>query len=170
MANLITYSRMIFLIPIAIYLKIGNYNVALALFIVAAFTDWLDGFVARKTVNVTETGKVMDQIADKVLITGTLAFMIETGDVPAWLVATIVWRDFIVSGTRILAAKTGKVIAANIFGKIKTVSQMALIIFLLSKDLFTSIYVKEILIWTVFLATIFSGTIYLMQNRKVFTI
>ncbi len=165
LANFITYTRMFFLIPISILVYTGNFNVALFLFVIASLTDWLDGFVARKTRTVSETGKVMDQIADKVLITGIMVVFVDVKLLPAWLVIAVVWRDLIVSAVRILAAKGGIVIAANYFGKVKTVSQMVLVIVILMKDIFYNELLIKGLIWIVFIATVLSGVIYLYQNR-----
>ncbi len=171
MANFISFIRMFLLVPIGILLYNNSYTAALWVFVVAALTDWLDGFVARKTNTVTETGKVIDQIADKVLITSTMIFLVDLKELPAWLVVTVVWRDTMVSATRILAAKMGHIIAANIFGKAKTVSQMVLLILILAKDIIP-LYepIKILLVWIVFVFTVISGAIYIYQNRKVFTL
>ena len=165
MANSITYSRMFFLIPIGFALYAGNSMLALVLFVRAALTDWLDGFVARRFDRITETGKVMDQIADKVLITGILIFLVDLKEIPSWLLVSIVWRDLVVSATRILAASTGRIIAANVFGKIKTVFQFVLVIWILSWGFEP---VTTFLVWSVFLLTVLSGVVYVYQNRSVF--
>ena len=165
MANAITVARMLFSIPIGFAIYSERMGIALLLFVVAAFTDWLDGFVARKTKTVTEFGKVMDQIADKVLVNSVFIFALDMGWIPSWLVVAIVWRDMIVSAVRILAAKGGNVIAANVFGKLKTVFQMALIIILLSRNLFNLPLLTTVLIWTVFLLTVLSMVVYIWKNR-----
>jgi CDP-diacylglycerol--glycerol-3-phosphate 3-phosphatidyltransferase len=159
---------MFFVIPIGFAVYYDKFTLSLVLFIIAALTDWLDGFVARKTNTVTDVGKVMDQIADKVLINSVLIFMVDLKMVPSWLVVTIVWRDILVSAVRILAAKKGEIVAANIFGKLKTVFQMTLVIVLLSKDIFRSPLLEISLVWIVFALTVLSMTIYLWENRSVF--
>jgi len=171
LANFISFIRMILLVPVGILLYNNLYTAALWTFVAAVLTDWLDGFVARKTNTVTETGKVIDQIADKVLITSTMIFLVDLKELPAWLVVAVVWRDTMVSATRILAAKMGHIIAANIFGKVKTVSQMVLLILILAKDIIP-LYepIKVLFIWIVFTFTVLSGIIYIYQNRKVFTL
>lgn len=158
---------MAFVVPIAIAIKMGAFNTALILFIVAALTDWLDGFVARRTSTVTEVGKVMDQIADKVLVNSTMIFLVEEGMLPAWLVVVVIWRDLMVSAVRILAAKEGTVVAANVYGKVKTVFQMALLITLLSREVFFSPLLVQLLIWSVLVLTVLSMAVYLYQNGSV---
>ena len=165
MANAITLTRMLFVIPIGFAIYSEKMGVALVLFMVAALTDWLDGFVARKTGTVSEFGKVMDQIADKVLVNSVLIFALDMGWVPSWLVVAIVWRDMIVSAVRILAAKGGNVVAANVFGKLKTVLQMVLIIVLLSRDFLSLPLLTTVLIWTVFSLTVLSMVVYVWDNR-----
>jgi len=167
LANFITYTRMFFTIPIGLALYRGMFNAALMLFVVAALTDWLDGFVARRTGTVSEVGKVMDQIADKVLVNSVAVFLLDLGLVPSWLVISLIWRDLMVSAVRILAAKSGRVIAANVYGKLKTVFQMALFITLLSRNLFRSPLLEEVLIWTVLFLTLLSMTVYIWENRSV---
>ena len=168
MANLITYTRMILSIPILWLMYTEHYDSALVVFIIAALTDWLDGYVARKTNSVSEVGKVMDQIADKILIDAIFIVALDLKWVPSWFVITVVWRDILVSAVRILAAKRGDVLAANIFGKLKTVFQMALVIILLSKGIFFFPALNISMVWIVFILTVLSALIYLVQNRSVF--
>jgi len=168
LANLITYTRMILSIPILYLMYTEHYNSALVVFIIAALTDWLDGFVARKTNSVSEVGKVMDQIADKILIDAVLITALDLAWIPSWIVIAVVWRDIMVSAVRILAAKRGDVLAANIFGKLKTVFQMALVIILLSRSLFFFPILNTSMVWIVFIFTVLSALIYIVQNRSVF--
>ncbi len=170
MANLITFSRMAFVVPIGLAMEMGKMKLALILFVVAALTDWLDGYVARKTNTITETGKVMDQMADKVLITSVMVFLVQMGKISPWLVFLIIWRDVMVSAVRILAAKKGEIIAANIFGKVKTVSQMILVIWILAEGILPQGMVNTILVWVVAISTLLSGFVYLHSNRGVFRI
>ena len=98
--------------------------VAAAIFILASMTDWLDGYLARKNNLVTDFGKFMDPIADKLLVCSALICLVEKGALAAWIVIIIIGREFIISGFRLIAAENGVVIAANYWGKFKTVSQM----------------------------------------------
>lgn len=100
-----------------------------AIFIIASLTDQLDGYIARKTNQVTTFGKFLDPIADKILVLSALVMLVEFGKIPAWIPAIVLTREFLVSGYRLIAVeKGGKVIAASIWGKIKTVTQMIAII------------------------------------------
>ena len=168
MANLITYTRMILSLPILWLMYTEHYNSALVVFIIAALTDWLDGFVARRTNSVSEVGKVMDQIADKILIDAIFIVALDLDWIPSWIVISVVWRDILIGAVRILAAKKGDVLAANIFGKLKTVFQMALVIILLSRNLFFFPVLNTSMVWIVFALTVLSALIYIVQNRSVF--
>lgn len=100
-----------------------------AIFIIASFTDFLDGHIARKNNLVTTFGKFLDPLADKILVLSALVMLVEFGRIPAWIPAIVLTREFLVSGYRLIAVeKGGKVIAASIWGKIKTVTQMIAII------------------------------------------
>ena len=136
--NKITVAR-ILLIPIMIIIPffgleniilgdvtLGNF-IVLIIFLVASFTDFLDGYLARKNNLVTTFGKFLDPIADKLLVLSALIMLVEQGIVPAWIPIIIAAREFIVSGIRMLAAGEGNVIAASWLGKVKTVSQMVAI-------------------------------------------
>lgn len=106
--------------------NVGNL-IELAIFLVASFTDYLDGHIARKNNLITNFGKFLDPIADKLLVLTALIMFVEAGKLPAWIPVIIVAREFMVSGIRMLAAGEGNVIAASMLGKIKTVSQMVAI-------------------------------------------
>ncbi len=105
------------------------------IFVVASLTDMLDGKIARKYNLVTNFGKFMDPLADKLLVCSAMICMIPLGKLPAWFVIVIIAREFIISGFRLVAADNGVVIAASYWGKFKTVSQMFMIILLLIADL-----------------------------------
>ncbi|MDR0958042.1 MAG: CDP-diacylglycerol--glycerol-3-phosphate 3-phosphatidyltransferase, partial [Clostridiales bacterium] len=105
--------------------------VAAGIFIVASLTDFLDGYIARKNNLITNFGIFMDPIADKLLVCSALIAMIQLGDIPAWVVILIVAREFVISGFRLIASDSGTVLAASKWGKIKTVTQMMMTIFLL---------------------------------------
>ena len=105
--------------------------IALVLFCAASFTDYLDGHIARKYNLVTNFGKFMDPLADKLLVCSALICMVQLGQLPAWIVIIIIAREFIISGFRLVASDQGVVIAASMWGKSKTVSQMITIILLI---------------------------------------
>lgn len=107
-------------------INVGNL-IELAIFLIASFTDYLDGHIARKNNLVTNFGKFLDPIADKLLVLTALMMFVEAGKLPAWIPVVIAAREFMVSGIRMLAAGEGNVIAASMLGKIKTVSQMVAI-------------------------------------------
>ena len=108
----------------------SNY-IALVIFCVASLTDMLDGKIARKYNLVTNFGKFMDPLADKLLVSSAMICLVSMGKLPAWIVIVIISREFIISGFRLVASDSGIVIAASYWGKFKTVSQMFMIIFLI---------------------------------------
>ena len=134
-------------------------------FILASVTDWADGYIARKEGIITNFGKFMDPLADKLLVTAAFLCMMAVGVVNIWVVMITLSREFIVTGVRLIAASDGKVIAAGKMGKIKTVWQMLTIIIaiLTGKTLFT-----DILFWISALLTAISGYGYIKDNLHVF--
>lgn len=108
--------------------------IAAAIFILISGTDWLDGYLARSRNEITNFGKFMDPLADKILVTAALLALIELGSLPSWVVLIILAREFIVSGVRMMAAGEGVVIAASWYGKFKTVFQMMAVILFVIKD------------------------------------
>lgn len=147
---------------------------ALVIFIIASFTDFLDGYLARKLNLVTNLGKFMDPLADKMLVTAAMIAILDKGDLlpagilPAWIVVFILLREFIVSGIRLVAASENKVIAANYLGKVKTVVQMLMIIvYLIPIDiLFINILAMALAYLALFL-TLISGFEYVWQNKHI---
>lgn len=144
-------------------------------FAVASFTDFLDGYLARKNNLVTDFGKFMDPLADKCLTTAAFLYMLADGVCHPVVLAVILFREFAVAGVRMLAAETGTVIAANMWGKVKTVLQMLTIIFYYfvgalagPTDVGFVSFVTIVLCWFCGAATLLSGGIYLWQNRKLF--
>lgn len=144
-------------------------------FAVASFTDFLDGYLARKNNLVTDFGKFMDPLADKCLTTAAFLYMLADGVCHPVVLAVILFREFAVAGVRMLAAGTGTVIAANMWGKVKTVLQMLTIIFYYfvgalagPTDVMAVSLITQILCWLCGAATLLSGGIYLWQNRKLF--
>lgn len=134
--NKLTVARMILVPFLVIFMLTGwgreaNRWICLAIFVAASVTDWFDGHLARKYNLITNFGKFMDPLADKLLVCSAMICMIELDRLPAWVVIIIIGREFIISGFRLIAAENGVVIAANYWGKFKTVSQMIMIILLI---------------------------------------
>ena len=149
--------------------------IALVLFCLASFTDFLDGYIARKYNQVTDFGKFMDPLADKCLTTAAFIYMVTDHVCSPIVLAVILFREFAVAGVRMLAAETGTVIAANMWGKVKTVLQMLTIIFYYfvgalagPTDVGFVSFITIVLCWLCGAATLLSGGIYLWQNRKLF--
>ena len=140
--------------------------VALIIFSLAATTDWLDGYLARKLELISDFGKFMDPLADKMLTTAAFLIFIDQGLLASWIVFVILTREFIVSGLRMTAASKGTVIAATWSGKFKTVLQFILVIVLLIQPTLTLINV--VLIYTMTIATVVSGIEYVVKNLNVF--
>lgn len=146
----------------------ANRYISLILFVAASITDWFDGYLARKNHLVTNFGKFMDPLADKLLVCSAMICMIELGRLSAWFVIIIIGREFIISGFRLIAAENGIVIAANYWGKFKTVSQMIMIILLiLHFDLSVFVILEQIFIWLSLALTVISLMTYIWQNRSV---
>jgi len=145
--------------------------IAAALFIIAALTDSLDGYLARSRNLVTDFGKFMDPLADKLLVCSALICFVQLGSVPAWVVIVIIAREFAITGLRTLAASDGIVISASKWGKAKTMSQMiAIVIILFNNWPFSLINfpADTIMIYVATILTIYSGIDYFILNRKVF--
>jgi len=152
-----------------------NYLIAGILFAVASFTDFLDGYLARKHNLVTDFGKFMDPLADKMLTTAAFIYMLKDGICHPVVLALILFREFAVAGVRMIAAESGTVIAANIWGKLKTVLQMLTILIYYfgaalsgPADIMAVSLVTMVLCWAVAAVTLLSGVIYLWQNRSCF--
>ena len=170
--NKLTVTRMIIVPFLVVFLLTGwggdaNRYISLALFVVASVTDWFDGYLARKNNLVTNFGKFMDPLADKLLVCSAMICMIELNRLPAWFVIIIIGREFIISGFRLIAAENGIVIAANYWGKFKTASQMIMIILLILH--FDGIFVtlEQLFIWLSLALTIISLITYIWQNKSV---
>ena len=170
--NKLTIARMIIVPFLVIFLLAGwggeaNRYISLTLFVVASVTDWFDGYLARKNNLVTNFGKFMDPLADKLLVCSAMICMIDLKRLSAWFVIIIIAREFIISGFRLIAAENGIVIAANYWGKFKTASQMIMIILLILH--FDGIFVilEQIFIWLSLALTIISLITYIWQNRTV---
>lgn len=161
-------------------INVGNL-IELAIFLIASFTDYLDGHIARKNNLVTNFGKFLDPIADKLLVLTALMMFVEAGKLPAWIPVVIAAREFMVSGIRMLAAGEGNVIAASMLGKIKTVSQTVAISLafvdnnsfmaftskcLCLPELILNILMSLAMIVSV-VATIWSGVDYFVKSKDV---
>ncbi|OAA31236.1 CDP-diacylglycerol--glycerol-3-phosphate 3-phosphatidyltransferase [Kosmotoga arenicorallina S304] len=163
--NLLTLSRIVLTIPLValLYYEPKEWAIwSFAIFIIASVTDYLDGKLARKLNQVSTLGKFLDQISDKILITSLFLVFMFIGKVNFWLVFLIIFRDTFVSGIRMLAASEGVIIAANYFGKFKTVSQIILLCFLYLQvitnwDITAFVILLQ---WIVALITLFSGIVY----------
>ena len=142
--------------------------IALALFIIASLTDLLDGKIARKYNLVTNFGKFMDPLADKLLVCSALICLIELNALPAWMVIIIISREFIISGFRLIASDNGVVIAASYWGKFKTTFQMVSVV-LLILDIPALAFVTTICVWIALLLTIVSLVDYIYKNHKILT-
>ena len=141
--------------------------IAVALFVAASLTDFLDGHLARKYHLVTNFGKFMDPLADKLLVSAAMICLVEMGRLPAWIVIIIISREFIISGFRLIASDNGVVIAASYWGKFKTVFQMAMIIVLICNLGGAFVWVETALIWISLILTVVSLADYVVKNIDV---
>ena len=171
--NKLTVARMI-LVPFLVLFMLtdlggeANRYIALAIFVVASVTDWFDGKLARKYNLVTDFGKFMDPLADKLLVSSAMICLVSLNRIPAWVVIVIISREFIISGFRLVASDAGVVIAASWWGKIKTVVQMIMVIVLiLSIHNPVVAVIEQILIYLALVLTVVSLLDYLIKNWKV---
>ena len=156
---------MILVIPF-VALMLNGYDLwAVAVFIIASLTDLLDGKIARKYNLITDFGKFMDPLADKLLVCAAMICLVEMGRLPAWMVIVIISREFIISGFRLVASDNGVVIAASYWGKFKTTFQMLMIIVLNLGGVFDMIGL--VLTWIALILTVVSLIDYLVKNKQV---
>ena len=142
--------------------------IALVIFCVASLTDMLDGKIARKYNLVTNFGKFMDPLADKMLVCSAMICLVSMQILPAWVCIIIVARDFIISGFRLIAADKGTVIAASYWGKFKTTFQMLMVIFMIADIQLKNLGIlTQILMWVALILTIVSLVDYLVKNKNV---
>lgn len=168
--NKLTMFRVI-LIPffvVFLLVDITTYDkwIALAIFIVASLTDLLDGKIARKYNLVTNFGKFMDPLADKLLVCSALICLVSLGKIAAWMVIVIIAREFIISGFRLIASDNGVVIAASYWGKFKTTFQMVMICLMIA-DIEQISLVTNIVMWAAVILTVVSLVDYLVKNKDV---
>lgn len=183
--NKLTIFRVILIVPFVFFMElpqlytlfgsveyntIVNYSswIALVLFILASLTDLMDGYIARKYDLVTTFGKFMDPLADKLLVSAALILLVAKGSISATFVIIILSREFIISGFRLVGADKGIVIAASMWGKVKTVFQMVMIGMMIP-DIEWKIYevTTNVVMWIAILLTIISLIDYLVKNKEV---
>ena len=171
--NKLTVARVI-LIPFFVFFLLNDSMnpyfkwVALAIFILASLTDLLDGKIARKYNLVTDFGKFMDPLADKLLVCSAMIGLIELGRIEAWIVIVIIAREFIISGFRLIAADNGRVIAASYWGKFKTTFQMFMVILMIANIGMTPFpLITQIIKWIALVLTLVSLVDYLIKNKDV---
>ena len=188
--NKLTVFRVILILPFVLLL-LGSYEqwgwfsglfanlgrevpeyLALLVFVVASLTDLLDGKIARKYNLVTNFGKFMDPLADKLLVCAALIVLVEMKRIPSWIVVIIISREFVISGFRLIAADKGQVIAANYWGKFKTTFQMIMICMMIVEDapfLQGGIFavLTDFVMWIALALTVISLADYILKNRSV---
>ncbi len=164
-ANKITVLR-ILLIPVFLLLAYGEHRVAaLLVYLIACLSDFADGYIARHYHQITNFGKFMDPLADKMLVLAAMCWFIENGQIPGWVVAVVLFREFAVSGLRLIAVEQNRVIAAAWSGKIKTATTMVALALMMVFPVRGLNVVCSILI---LLTTVYSGVEYFLKNRDVF--
>lgn len=149
---------------------IDNETLGVVVFLLAALTDFLDGYLARKRNQVTTLGKLLDPIADKLLMSAAFISLVEVGVAPAWMVVIVVGREFAVSGLRSVAATQGITIGASVWGKYKTVSQVVAVVLLIvgRKYLGAYFFLGQVALWAVVILALLSGADYFLKfSRKL---
>jgi len=170
--NKLTIARMLVVPIFIVVLMLEYYVISAVIFILASLTDMFDGMIARKYNLVTNFGKIMDPLADKILVVAALVCLVQLGDVPAWMVIIILAREFTVTGLRTAAAAQGIVIAAGTTGKIKTILQMIAIPALLLQNwpfYYIGFPFAQIMLWASLIMTVISGVEYVVKNRNTFS-
>jgi CDP-diacylglycerol--glycerol-3-phosphate 3-phosphatidyltransferase len=145
---------------------------ATVIFALASLTDMLDGQIARKYNMVTNFGKLMDPLADKVLTAAAMICLVELGDLAAWIAVVIIFREYLITGLRSVAASENIVVAANIWGKVKTVCQMIALMLLMVKPQVVALCGIDLGLWIMYVAvalTIYSGLDYVLKLNKQIT-
>ena len=172
--NKLTLLR-VFMIPIFVVFMLVDITpfdnwIALAVFILASLTDLLDGKIARKYNLVTNFGKFMDPLADKLLVCSAMICLVETGELAAWIVVIIISREFIISGFRLIAADSNVVIAASYWGKFKTVFQMVMVCLMIANLGTVWVWMRwltDICMWVALGLTVISLVDYILKNKGV---
>lgn len=171
-ANKLTVFRVVLVPVFVVFMLTGftPYNrwIAFGIFCLATITDKLDGTIARKYNMITDFGKFMDPIADKLLVCSALICLTSLGEIPAWIVLIIIGREFAISGIRLVAADNGVTIAATWWGKSKTIAQMAMIIIMLMN--IPQLYIlSQVVMYVSLILTVISMIDYIIKNRAVLT-
>lgn len=175
--NKLTIFRVILIIPFILIL-LGNHAgwfgegrvmfdyIALAIFIIASLTDLVDGKIARKYNLVTNFGKFMDPLADKLLVCAAMIALVEMGRIPSWIVIIIISREFIISGFRLIASDNNVVIAASYWGKFKTTFQMIMVCLMIANIPQIQL-LTNLVMWIALVLTVISLADYLLKNKDV---
>lgn len=173
--NKLTIARMC-MVPLFMIALMMNTDVsriaATVIFALASLTDMLDGQIARKYNMVTNFGKLMDPLADKVLTAAAMICLVELGDLAAWIAVLIIFREYLITGLRSVAASENIVVAANIWGKVKTVCQMFALMLLMLKPQIMALCGVNIGLWLMYVAvilTVYSGLDYVLKLNKQIT-
>lgn len=180
--NRLTIARFILAIPFVFFLQESTHPelgttfrlVSLVIFIVASLTDFFDGYIARKYNLITDFGKIMDPLADKILVISALVVFVQLDYIPAWMSIIVLAREFLISGIRIMAAAKGEVIAAGNLGKYKTTSQMIVVIISLLigpmtfKVMGLNFTISEVMMLIPVILTIWSGWEYTFNAKHYF--
>ena len=165
-ANKITLFR-IAMIPVFLILAYTDAGIwTVLVFLIASLSDTLDGYIARHYDQITDFGKFMDPLADKILVLSAMCFFVERGQMPGWAAAAVLFREFAVSGLRLIAVEQGRVIAAGWSGKVKTTVTMLGIILMLANPEATIL--NRICVLLILITTVYSGAEYFWKNRDVF--
>ena len=179
--NKLTLFRVFLIVPFVVALLGGHEGwfgvsstvadwIALALFILASLTDFVDGWIARKYNLVTNFGKFMDPLADKLLVGAALVALVEMERIPGWIVIVIISREFIISGFRLIAADSNVVIAASYWGKFKTAFQMVMVCLMIANLGTVWVWMKwltDICMWIALALTVISLVDYILKNKGV---
>ncbi|AAM24598.1 MAG: Phosphatidylglycerophosphate synthase [Caldanaerobacter subterraneus] len=174
LANKLTMSRL-FLIPVfmvfmLVKIPYGDF-IAASIFAIGALTDKLDGYIARKYKQITNFGKFMDPLVDKIMVTSALIALVQMGRIESWIVIVIIAREFLITGIRTVAADKGIVIAASNYGKYKTTSQMIAVIALMLNNYPFSLVnfpFDKIMVYIALILTIYSGVDYIVKSKDLF--
>ena len=168
--NILTITRIVMIPGFVAALMLGHYYTAGVIFIIASLTDAADGYIARKYDLTSNFGKLMDPLADKVLVFSAFVCLVELGHIPGWMVIVMLARELLITGLRSVAVSGGIVIAAGFSGKLKTVFQMLAIIAMLFRNQPFERFglpVAAVLLWIALILTVYSGVEYVTRNSKL---
>ena len=168
-ANKITVLRIVLIPFFLLFEYMGKSYAAFAIFVIASLTDLLDGYIARKYNQITVFGKFMDPLADKMLVLAAMCYLIEAGIMPGWAVALVLFREFAVSGLRLVAVEQNIVIAAAQSGKFKTACTMVCLCILLFFLHRSPLWINQICTVLIVATTLWSGFEYFQKNYRVLT-